>query len=49
MDTNNAAEPLPVGAWVRVLNSRLKPGRIIEYRGPLGPGGARIYRVRFPR
>jgi hypothetical protein len=24
-------------------------GRIVELRGALGPGGAQIYRVRFPR
>ncbi|HEX5271073.1 MAG TPA: hypothetical protein VFW33_11320 [Gemmataceae bacterium] len=23
-------------------------GRIVELRGPLGPGGVQIYRVRFP-
>jgi hypothetical protein len=23
-------------------------GRIVELRGPLGPGGAQIYRVRIP-
>ena len=24
-------------------------GRIVELRGPLGPGGAQIYRIRIPR
>jgi hypothetical protein len=24
-------------------------GKIVELRGPLGPGGVQIYRVRFPR
>jgi hypothetical protein len=47
MATNNIDEPLKVGTWVRILNSRLKPGRIVEFRGPLGPGGARVYRVKL--
>ena len=37
--------PLRVGAVVKVLNSGYTRGRIAEYRGPLGPNGARIYRV----
>jgi hypothetical protein len=47
MDANNAAEPLKVGDWVSVRNSGFRRVRIVEYRGPLGPGGARIYRVRY--
>ncbi len=49
MTTNNAAEPLKVGALVNILNSGYRRGRIVEFRGPLGPGGARIYRVRVRR
>jgi hypothetical protein len=47
MAPNNLDEPLKVGARVKILNSRLQPGRIVEFRGPLGPGGARVYRVKL--
>lgn len=43
---NNNNEPLPVGTVVKLLNSGFGKCKIVEYRGPLGPGGARIYRVR---
>ncbi len=44
------AEPLPVGTRVKILHSGFKePMRIVEYLGPLGPGGARVYRVRVRR
>jgi hypothetical protein len=43
------AEPLKVGDLVTIRNSGIKRGRIIELRGPLGPGGAQIYRVRVRR
>jgi hypothetical protein len=39
-------EPLPVGTRVKIRHSGLRVGKIVEYRGALGPGGARIYRVR---
>jgi len=35
-----------VGTLVKVRNSGYRRGRIVEFRGPLGPGGALIYRVR---
>jgi hypothetical protein len=35
-----------VGDRVQLLPSPLQ-GRIVELRGPLGPGGAQIYRVRI--
>ena len=38
-------DPIPEGTTVRVLGSGFKPGRVIEYRGPLGPNGSRVYRV----
>jgi hypothetical protein len=48
MATNDDSATLKVGDWVKILNSGYtKPGRIVEYRGPLGPGGARIYRVKL--
>ncbi len=49
MATPNAAEHLPMGSLVKIRNSGLRRGRIVEFRGPLGPGGARIYRVRVRR
>ena len=44
-----AAEALKVGDLVKIRHSGFKRGRIVELRGPLGPGGARIYRVRVRR
>ena len=40
---------LKLGDRVRVLHFPNWRGRIVELRGPLGPGGTQIYRVRFPR
>jgi hypothetical protein len=45
MTTQNLPEPLKVGTFVKILNSGYHRARIAEYRGPLGPKGARIYRV----
>jgi hypothetical protein len=45
MATDNVAEPLAPGTVVRILNSGYDRAKIAEYRGPLGPKGARIYRV----
>ena len=49
MATNKSDEPLKVGTRVRIRNSGLGIGKIVELRGPLGPGGALIYRVRVGR
>jgi hypothetical protein len=38
-------EPLKDGTVVKILNSGYGRARIAEYRGPLGPKGARVYRV----
>lgn len=38
-----------LGARVSIRYYPDMVGRIVELRGPLGPGGAQIYRVRFPR
>ena len=46
MTSNNAGEPLKIGTLVKIRDSGYGPARIVEYRGPLGPGGARIYRIR---
>ena len=40
-----AAVPLRIGDRVRIKNYAGKLGRIAELRGPLGPGGAPVYRV----
>ncbi len=45
MATQNLTEPLKLGTVVKILNSGYHRARIAEYRGPLGPKGARIYRV----
>ena len=49
MATQNLIEPLKVGTVVKILNSGYSRARIAEYRGPLGPKGARVYRVLVQR
>jgi hypothetical protein len=46
MTTPNQTEPLKVGAIVRIRNSGYGRARVVEFRGPLGPNGARVYRIR---
>jgi hypothetical protein len=45
MTPQHLTEPLRVGAIVKILNSGYGRAEIAEYRGPLGPKGARVYRV----
>jgi hypothetical protein len=45
MTTQNQAEPLKAGTYVKILFSGFHRARIAEYRGPFGPKGARVYRV----
>jgi hypothetical protein len=45
METQDLAEPLKEGTIVKILNSGFHRAEIVEYRGPLGPKGARIYGV----
>jgi hypothetical protein len=45
MTTPNLAEPLREGTLVKIRNSGFPRAKIAEYRGPLGPKGARVYRV----
>ena len=45
MAANDLAEPLKVGTLARILHSGYHRAKIAEFRGPLGPKGARIYRV----
>ncbi len=49
MATPNTTQPLKVGTLVRVRNSGYRKARIVDFLGPLGPGGTRIYRVRVRR
>jgi hypothetical protein len=49
MTTPNLPEPLPIGTVVKIRDSGYGLARIVEYRGPLGPKGARIYRVQVRR
>lgn len=48
MATKTRSSPLKVGDHVRIRHSDNMRGRIVEFRGPLGPGGMLIYRVRIP-
>lgn len=41
--------PLKIGDRVKIRHYAGKVGRIVELRGPLGPGGASIYRVLVQR
>ena len=49
MTTQNLAEPLKAGTVVKILNSGYHRAKIAEYLGPLGPKGARVYRVLVQR
>jgi hypothetical protein len=49
MTTPNLTEPLKDGTFVRIRDSGYHRAQIAEFRGPLGPKGARIYRVLVER
>lgn len=49
MATQEPSEPIKLGTLVRIRNSRYGRARVAEYRGPLGPTGARIYRVQVQK
>jgi hypothetical protein len=49
MTIQSLIEPLKVGTAVKILNSGYSHAHIAEYRGPLGPKGARVYRVLVQR
>ena len=38
-----------LGDRVKLRHAAGLTGKIVELRGPLGPGGAQVYRVRFKR
>ena len=45
MTMQNLTEPLKIGTIVRIRNSGYGRAKIVEFRGPLGPKGARVYRL----
>jgi hypothetical protein len=45
MTLQNLTEPFKIGTLVRIRNSGYWRARIVEFHGPLGPKGARVYRV----
>lgn len=47
MTTEDTGEPFKIGTIVRIRGSRIMRAKIVEYRGPLGPKGARVYRLLF--
>jgi hypothetical protein len=49
MTTPNLTEPLKAGTVVKILNSGFHRAKIAEFLGPLGPKGARVYRVLVQR
>jgi hypothetical protein len=49
MTPQNLIEPLKVGTVVKIRNSGYHRAKIAEFRGPLGPKGARVYRVLVER
>jgi hypothetical protein len=51
-ETGRTAEGWKLGDRVEILSAAGPThfrGRIIELRGPLGPGGAQVYRIRIGR
>ena len=47
MSADAEGEPQKVGTLVKIRNTNFARAKIVEYRGRLGPGGARVYRVRY--
>jgi hypothetical protein len=45
MATENVVDPMKDGTVVRIRNSGYHRAKIAEFLGPLGPKGARVYRV----
>ncbi len=46
MDVKNAPASFKLGDRVKIRHTSGMRARIVELRGPLGPGGIQIYRVR---
>jgi hypothetical protein len=49
MTVKKSSQSFNLGDWVEIRHTTHMRGRIVELRGPLGPGGAQIYRVRVER
>ena len=49
MATQLEREPYESGTLVKILHSNYHRVRIAEYLGPLGPKGARVYRILVQR
>jgi hypothetical protein len=49
MTAQNLIEPLKVGTVVKIRDSGYHRAKIAEFLGPLGPKGARVYRVLVQR
>ena len=49
MATQNLTEPLKPGTGVKIRYSGYPRAKVAEYLGPLGPKGARVYRVLVQR
>ena len=47
--TQNLTEPLKAGTVVKIRDSGYHRAKIAEFLGPLGPKGARVYRVLVQR
>ena len=45
----NRAEPWPIGTKLKILDSGYRKAKVVEIRGNLGPGGARVYRLMVRR
>lgn len=45
MTDKDIAAALKVGSIVKIRNTNMRPGMIVEFRGPFGLGGARIYGI----
>jgi hypothetical protein len=45
MAAKKSGEPLKLGDLVKIRYSGFKRGRVVELRGPLGPGGKQVYRI----
>jgi hypothetical protein len=46
MAGKKVAEPFKVGDLVKIRHYGGQTARVVELRGPLGPGGVQVYRVR---
>ena len=49
MTTPNLTEPLKAGTVVKIRDSGFHRAKVAEFLGPLGPKGARVYRVLVQR